>query len=1107
MIGLSIVTNSNYYYSMKEGQASEYLTEKGQAPSRWSGGLAEKMGLRGEVTKEDFDAFGGRDPEKEANQRKGRVSAKMEKIQEENPSLDEKEARALAGKQTPKERLGLNVTYSAPKSVSLAYGQGTAEQRADMVSAHTAGVNTANQWIEQQLANTRQGHAGAETVAASKIAIASFNHSHSRWLDDQLHTHSVLMNKVERCTDGSLTALEARSIYHEQKNLGHLYQNEMARALQEKGYRVEMSDQHGNFRILGVNEKWEQVFSQGQKAIDAAMPEIREKYPRASEAELREIADKKCRPSKQALTHEGQAKHDQAAWKQAGANPQEMQAAIKYQMGFHHDAGKAQNYLMAAANILHENESVFTKTALYGTTSKLSMSHAYKGEFVTTVKDLDKAFRKLKAEGVFVELAGGVTTKKMIDLEKGIMDHVRAQQGTAKPIENIKHVQFTIAAYEKETGHKMTDGQKNAVRSILTTRDQIIVIQGDAGAGKTTSFGLAGQEMRERGQVVIGLAPTGKAASELSKCLGSGQTVDSFLQGVERGAYITTDNKDKADREYHKLAAKFEERKWEKMPMFNEKDQSAYRNFLVGGGGKKIWERCYLSENGTQTIIGPGRNILGKKLSNKIEVYSRTTDGTITHTTHRDLLGGGPIGTVSSTVVHTNPERTIQPGKTTFVIDEASMMGSQKMQQVLAAADKFNARVILCGDTKQHKAISAGNIFTELQKENRMSVTKMNESIRQKNTEYRAAVAALSAKQFEKAKAYICANIVEAKTKAEMTAAVQAEYARGDYRRTHICVSTNAEKNDLNQVLRADLQQSGKVSTEEHSFNTLQSKNLSAEAKRYAFNYEVGDRVVMTRGMSRTIGNADKKNNEYTVAYRDIRANLITLTDRHGVSYKADTRVIGSEFSVYAAAERKFAAGDKVISTKNDRGLELKNGQVWEIKSVTTDGKLTLLNDKGTEKYLNLNSQYNYLDYAYATTSHKAQGMTVDKVISVTGTATNYNKEYVNITRGREEVKIITSSRQDYMKNIETEHQKSSTLSGCVGPERPEREHATKEQDRAEAREKNEGRDDQEEQQVASRDKDRTQERNSERSGPSWERDEARDQGRDDAGPGAGAEM
>lgn len=994
MIGLANISDSDYYFSMADRSfhAQEYYSEQGRSEGTWSGGLAEKMGLQGDVSKEDFQRVGDL---------------------------------------TRGSRLGLNITYSPPKDVSVLY---TVNGDKNVLDAHRAAVEKANDYIEKNLLDTRQGPSGIEKVAANGAAIANFEHYRARPSDGnpgdpQLHTHSCFMNAVERSTDGKITAMEPRAVYQQQKNIDQIYKSELASQLQVQGYKIEMTDRHGNFKVGGVDEKVKEAFSERREELLKKADELRDEYKNANEAALREVAAKASRDGKQQFTREEFEKHDTEKLEKLGLTREQLRENVQKEMGQAHEpkAGQSENYIREAASSLHESESVIHKTELLATASKLSLSEAASGERVSSLKELESAYEQLVEKGEIKEYgANHCATEEMAAKEKEIIDSVERGKGTVSSISDKEEIDKAISGYEQDKGFALTDGQKAAVNHVLTTNDRVIGIQGDAGAGKTTSFEIVSNVARDHDLSVRGMAPTGKAAEEMGKTMGNGQTVDSFLKSLESGQIklMSQEEKIKNDREWNKINEKFESREWKSATIGKETAQSELRNAIRQAAGQDLKSKAFLDQGtGTKTIIEYSGKVLGEKV-HKTDVYKKTTDGNIIHTVHRDLLPGTGFGKTHSRKEYTAPQNTIAQGKEVWVHDESSMLSSQNAAKLSTAAEQCGARLVMVGDSKQLQAVGAGKIFNDMQKQG-MATVRMNESIRQVDKEYRESVKALSEKQFDKAKDFISKNTTEVRNAVQKQDAIRKEYNKGDYLKTHVVCGTNAERAELNQSLRSDIKEAGKISGNEHSFQVRESRNLGLEGKMYSFNYNVGDHVNCSRDTAKSMGFRGK-DNEFKVTGIDNKENKITLTDKLGNERQVSCREHGKELAVFSEKSQLFAPGDKVVTLKNDKGAGLQNGQVFVLKRVDVNGNMTLGNDKGT-KNININN-YNYIDHGYASTVHKSQGMTVDKIINSVGAKTDYNKEYTSITRGKEEVKIFASDKEIYMEGLKQEHEKRSTL-------------------------------------------------------------------------------
>ncbi len=102
--------------------------------------------------------------------------------------------------------------------------------------------------------------------------------------------------------------------------------------------------------------------------------------------------------------------------------------------------------------------------------------------------------------------------------------------------------------------------------------------------------------------------------------------------------------------------------------------------------------------------------------------------------------------------------------------------------------------------------------------------------------------------------------------------------------------------------------------------------------------------------------------------------------------------------------KRDFAAGERIMFLKNDRGLGIKNGTLGTLETVTTQA-MTVRLDNGRAVAFDL-KDYAALDHGYAATIHKAQGVTVDRVQVLATPGLDRHAAYVALTRHRERVDL-----------------------------------------------------------------------------------------------------
>jgi ATP-dependent exoDNAse (exonuclease V) alpha subunit len=120
------------------------------------------------------------------------------------------------------------------------------------------------------------------------------------------------------------------------------------------------------------------------------------------------------------------------------------------------------------------------------------------GEFIQVHDESDTALRRF-------------TTREMIALEQDLVARMRDGQGT--------HAAFRVAHASdlaRDYPH-LSDSQRAAVAQILASCDQVMGLDGVAGAGKTTTLAVIREEAERVGYRVDGFAPTSRAAQQLAE--------------------------------------------------------------------------------------------------------------------------------------------------------------------------------------------------------------------------------------------------------------------------------------------------------------------------------------------------------------------------------------------------------------------------------------------------------------------------------------------------------------------------------------------------------------------------------------------------------------
>ncbi len=226
----------SHYYEGKAVAADYYLQDK-TGLLEWLGDAAKELGLVGVADKQDFRLA---------------LAGHVLWNQVQNAGAESRQ-------------MGWDSTFSAPKSVSIAWALADPAHRVEIERAHCESVRAGMDYLQSQ-ATSRCGKEGKGSEPVGLIA-ASVTHYTSRAGDPQLHTHVVIPNIGLR-RDGTVGTVQSHQFYEVRLAAGSLYQAELAYRMGEIGYEIE-GGAKGTFRLAGVNLSLEQTFSKRGEKIKA----------------------------------------------------------------------------------------------------------------------------------------------------------------------------------------------------------------------------------------------------------------------------------------------------------------------------------------------------------------------------------------------------------------------------------------------------------------------------------------------------------------------------------------------------------------------------------------------------------------------------------------------------------------------------------------------------------------------------------------------------------------------------------------------------------------------------------------------------------------------
>ncbi len=399
-------------------------------------------------------------------------------------------------------RPGWDATFSAPKSVSLEallYGNKS------VLRAHDAAVRATLDWVEAEFLQTRGWEPGSgrrPRVKADGLVAATFRHVASRNNDPQLHTHTVIAN-MTRNLEGEWRSVEPTLLRRRRRLIGAWYRNELARRLVEMGYVLVPTEIGGlpSFELAGYGPAILEAFSTRRRDILAHMAEKGWDYTAAgAQRATLHTRKPKVEPGRPELA---------AMWKRRAetlglARDGEAVRLDRQERRFMQAPPRfsALEAVWQAVDHMEERHSVFASADLLA--AALGRDPGRHGH-----EDLERAIGRLIDDNHLVETKdGALTTRRTIRAEKEIVSAMKKGRGKAEALAVRQEVRNRL---DRTT---LTEGQKEAVDTILLSQDRIVGVQGFAGTGKTRMLsevaGLAGA------RTVFGFAPSAAASRVLA---------------------------------------------------------------------------------------------------------------------------------------------------------------------------------------------------------------------------------------------------------------------------------------------------------------------------------------------------------------------------------------------------------------------------------------------------------------------------------------------------------------------------------------------------------------------------------------------------------------
>jgi conjugative relaxase-like TrwC/TraI family protein len=472
------------------------------------------------------------------------------------------DGRVIEGRPS-KSTAAFDLTFSAPKSVSVLMGLGDRAIRTEVREGHEAAMRAAFDYLERTACVTRRGTNGVRHVRGEGFVAAAFHHRVSRAADPQLHTHVLVINATR--ADGRYTALHGALLYREAKTAGYLYhaalRSELTKRLGVEWYRDPTSPHP---EIVGVAPELRTVFSKRAQEIDEQLALTGNTSARAANAVAIDTRAAKN------YSQDGKERVLVRRWRAEAA---EIDAP-----GIEHAIGRQP----ARAPILAHTEPIIrevvreqfgpagltaTKTTFHRRELlQIACDYAPGGASVNQLERLADAFLdRAVARGQIVQLNSDdtkapegdarrgdgtvlrdgradtpFTTTELLTAELSIIRsaHERAQEQTAQ----AKQLNVDRVLAQRDEHRRLSTEQRRMVEQLTTSGAGMEFVVGLAGAGKTYSLAAAHDAWRDAGIEVRGTSTALTAAKNLEVETGIASETIAMLKTWHEHAKHTGDH-------------------------------------------------------------------------------------------------------------------------------------------------------------------------------------------------------------------------------------------------------------------------------------------------------------------------------------------------------------------------------------------------------------------------------------------------------------------------------------------------------------------------------------------------------------------------------------
>jgi conjugative relaxase-like TrwC/TraI family protein len=357
--------------------------------------------------------------------------------------------------------------------------------------------------------------------------------------------------------------------------------------------------------------------------------------------------------------------------------------------------------------------------------------------------------------------------------------------------------------------------------------------------------------------------------------------------------------------------------------------------------------------------------------------------------------------------------------KSIVFVDEASLIGTRQMYNLLKLSEILKFRVVPVGDTQQPSAVEAGKPFEQLL--DIVKSIKMNKIVRQKEEVHKEAIKETANNNILKS-FKIHENNIKDSGKHFANEAVKKYLSLTPRERdnTILISPTRKDRDGINKKIVEKLSKERVVRGPSVALNILKNADLTKSDYNFAPSYKEGNIVKFYKSY-KSLG-INKGENLEVNKINTFSNTLMFKKGLRNIRFQLKKDVdYGPKLEVFERSTLAVQEGVKLRITKNETGLI--NSETATVKNLDISKKTITLKLEDSSKRTFAFSDLKHIDYGYCSTVHSSQGKTTDRLIAAIcdHKLLNTQKSWlVSISRHKHDLHIYTDDKRQIQKQFST---------------------------------------------------------------------------------------